>query len=132
MTVSEQIIQVLDSLCEKFGMAIDWTGANVVPYVGTLCMKLVSYEIWTSVAEIALSIILLIIGIVLLKKYGSIIKEEIDDDNFLMIFPVIGLLALFIVSIVMLGININDLIKCLTFPEMYIFEYVKGLIEASK
>ena len=41
MTVSEQIIQVVDMLCEKFGMAIDWTGENVIPYIEVLCKKLV-------------------------------------------------------------------------------------------
>lgn len=53
MTVSDQIIQVLDNLCEKFGLAIDWTSENVIPYLTTLCTKLVSYEIWTSVAWLA-------------------------------------------------------------------------------
>ena len=31
MTVSEQIIQVIDALCEKFGIAIDWTTQNIIP-----------------------------------------------------------------------------------------------------
>ena len=30
MTVSEQIIQVLDALCEKFGLVIDWTSENAI------------------------------------------------------------------------------------------------------
>lgn len=37
MTVSEQIISVLDALCEKFGIAINWTEENVIPYVEILC-----------------------------------------------------------------------------------------------
>lgn len=35
MTVSDQIINVLDALCEKFGLVIDWTSENVVPYLTT-------------------------------------------------------------------------------------------------
>lgn len=33
MEVSKQIIEVLDNLCEKFGVVIDWNAKNVLPYV---------------------------------------------------------------------------------------------------
>ena len=33
---SEQIIEVLNALCEKFGIAIDWTAENVMPYLTDL------------------------------------------------------------------------------------------------
>ena len=49
MTVSEQIIQVIDALCEKFGIVVDWTNENVFPYLETLCEKLIAYEIATSI-----------------------------------------------------------------------------------
>ena len=31
--VSDQIIKVLDNLCDKFGLAIDWSSKNVQPYL---------------------------------------------------------------------------------------------------
>ena len=49
VTVSDQIIQVLDALCNKFGLAIDWGAQNVLPYAQELMGKMVSYELWTSV-----------------------------------------------------------------------------------
>ena len=42
MKVSEQIIQVLDALCAKLGMAIDWTADNVIPYIEKLCGKYIN------------------------------------------------------------------------------------------
>lgn len=30
--MSEEVIKILDALAEKFGLAIDWTSANVLPY----------------------------------------------------------------------------------------------------
>lgn len=33
MQVSDQIIQVLDAICDKFGLAVDWTSTNVLPYL---------------------------------------------------------------------------------------------------
>lgn len=58
--MSEEIIKVLDALAEKFGLAVDWTSANVIPYLEQLCGKYVNYEIVTSV-------IWLLFGIVLMK-----------------------------------------------------------------
>ena len=46
--MSEEIIKVLDALAEKFGVAVDWTSANVIPYLEQLCSKCVNYEIATS------------------------------------------------------------------------------------
>ena len=31
--MSQQIIEVLDYLFEKFGIAIDWTSENIMPYI---------------------------------------------------------------------------------------------------
>lgn len=39
ITLSDQIISVLDALCEKFGIAIDWTSQNVIPYIQLLAKK---------------------------------------------------------------------------------------------
>ena len=39
MQVSDQIIQVLDALCEKFGIVINWSGENVIPYLQELIKK---------------------------------------------------------------------------------------------
>ena len=31
--ISDGIIKVLDSLADKFGIAIDWTSSNILPYL---------------------------------------------------------------------------------------------------
>ena len=45
MSFSSQFIEVLDALCEKFGIAIDWTSKNVMPYVTDLDARIITYEI---------------------------------------------------------------------------------------
>ena len=47
--MSKEIIKILDALAEKAGLAIDWTSANVFPYLQQLCSKYVTYEITTSI-----------------------------------------------------------------------------------
>ena len=39
MNFSQEIINVLDYLCNKFGIAIDWTSENVIPYIEELCER---------------------------------------------------------------------------------------------
>lgn len=57
MTVSEQIIQVLDNLGEKFGLAIDWSPENILPYANELMNKAVSYELWIHITALTLIVI---------------------------------------------------------------------------
>ena len=33
MQISDEIIKVLEYLCTKIGLTIDWTSSNVLPYV---------------------------------------------------------------------------------------------------
>ena len=33
MKVSNQIIEVLEYLCQKFGIVIDWTSESILPYL---------------------------------------------------------------------------------------------------
>lgn len=137
MTVSEQIIQVLDALCEKFGLAIDWTSENVVPYITTLGGKLISYEIWTSVFWIGFMIVLSIAGVIATKKLCPVFKEGLENQHYLDCawdvatgFAIAGLVVLYGTTVIVIGVQIVDIIKCTTFPELYIVEYVQGIINS--
>ena len=130
MTVSEQNIQVIDSLCEKFGLAIDWTSENVVPHLSTLCDKLISYEIWTSVAWMVIILVGFLAALMLIRKYKSGFEEAFDSD---LLCYTVGMF-LFVVGGAMIAVfieEIMDIIKCLTFPEMYVFEYIQRVINTA-
>ncbi len=137
MTISEQIIQVIDVLCEKFGIVMDWTNENVIPYLEALCGKLVTYEICTSIVWMVIMISLSIGSIVAAKKLAPTFKRGLEkekhswDCSWLTgtVFAIIGLVVLNLATIIVVGAQIMDIIKCLTFPEMYIFEYVSALIQ---
>ena len=133
MTVSEQIIQVINDLCAKFGIAINWTGENVIPYIENLCQKLVRYEIATSIALMMLWILLSLATTIAIKKFTPIFKKGLsrrDSEGWFIatIFSIIGIVGIYIVTVAVSCCQINDIIKCVTFPEMYIFEYVSVLI----
>lgn len=140
MTVSEQIIQVIDALCEKFGIVINWTSDNVIPYIEMLGKKLVTYEICTSIVWLVIMITVSISSIVIARKSFPIFLQEIKrtTDKYGLCtsnwdvgfgFSIAGLAVINIVSIIVIITQAMDIIKCLTFPEMYIFEYITALIQ---
>ena len=128
MNVSDPIIQVLDHLCEKFGLAIDWTSENIIPYISTLCTKLVSYEIWTSVAWLVFAFIAGIVALIIATRPS--VKEAIYDGEPDALLYIVIIIVLGILSIAGIITQISDIIKCVTLPEMYIFEYVQGVLNS--
>lgn len=138
MTVSEQIIQVLDALCEKFGIVIDWTSENVIPYITTLGSKLISYEIWESIAWMVFSL-LMSVGITLIaKKLFPVFKRGVENQksyeigwNVASTFAIIGLVIFYSIMIAEFVTQTMDIIKCATFPELFIFEYIQDLINTA-
>ncbi len=138
MTVSEQIIQVIDALCEKLGIAIDWTSENVIPYMETLCRKLINYEIGTSIAWIVIWAVLSVGCMVATKKFYPVFKNGLEEDktnydigwSFASVLSIIALASIYITTIIVVGTQVMDIVKCLTFPEMYVFEYVQNIINA--
>lgn len=77
--MSDEIIKVLDTICDKFGIAIDWTSMNIMPHVEQLCEHIIQYELWTSSIYTILSLIILIVGTIfcirIFKKLLPVIKN---------------------------------------------------------
>lgn len=78
--MSNEIIKVIDALAAKFGIAVDWTSANVLPYLETLCGKYVDYEIMTSAVWIVIGVLMLV-GAVGSCKIFRLSLKKIDEDT---------------------------------------------------
>ena len=131
MTVSEQIIEVLNALCEKFGLAIDWTAANILPYLEVLCGKFVNYEIASSIATIVLNLIIWTALLITTRAFWKRADFNRWDLDFYQVATVAGLVLTFIASIVLvinLCFETYDIITALTFPEKIILEEVQELL----
>lgn len=131
MEVSKQIIEVLDAVGKKFGLAIDWTSQNVVPYIQQLGEKVVNYEFWTSLVWLILAVIGMLIVYIIVKTClkGREECEYSSDETFyefiIMIAVVIGCIF-FIVA----GTQVFDMVACKVFPEKVIVEYVQSLMNS--
>ena len=131
MVVSEQIIMVLDDICAKLGVAVDWTAQNVMPYIQEMLGRLVKYELWTSVASIVLTgvaLFALVKFTVYFWKRAQFDHRDIDHNQ---VFAVIGMVlsVFFAVSfITSVSVNSTDIVACLTFPEKIIFDELKTVV----
>lgn len=136
--MSAQIIEVLNDICDKFGIAVDWTSKNIQPYLKELMTKCVNYKLATDIVWLVVGIVLLIIGGVLLRfafnnnrKYHEIkdyyerMHSNLDETVAAQI--IFGGICLSIAVILTLYFTIN-LITCVTFPEKIILDMVRSYL----
>lgn len=133
MNISEQIINVLDALCEKFGVAIDWTAANVLPYVQDLCGRIITYLIATDIATIILITIGFIISLFIFKfcfkKYKECDRWDDEDWQVGSIFSGVITCLLGVASIIVIPMAIMEIIQACTIPELTIIQMIEDFIE---
>ena len=122
MQMSDQIIAVLDNLTQKFGVAIDWGQQNIIPYIQQLCANYITWEISSSIVWICVCAIIAFIGVVFFK-YVKKRSNGIDRD--LLIAITIFCWAILLSVAVY---QVFDIVRCLTFPELQILEYIKKLL----
>lgn len=134
--MSEEVIKILDALAEKFGLAIDWTSANVLPYLQQLCGKYVTYEIATSVVWILIGICLLFVGKYSIEKAKQYWKKYEEDtySDYDVITVMFGILAgcVIIGGIAVISCQTFDIVTCITFPEKIIIEELQSVYSSLK
>ena len=125
MSYSSQFIEVLDALCAKFGIVIDWTSQNVMPYLTDLATRLISYEIWTSVAWI---VILGVAFVVIWKLTKNARKDDSFGNEEICVgsWVVCGFIG--IIFIIVACVEVFDITCALTIPEVVIYGFLKGLM----
>lgn len=132
MVFSQEIINVLDYLCNKFGIAIDWTSENVMPYLESLCGRYISYEVYTSIAWMVAIIAITLIVAIPLPFLHKKAKEPEWNNYYATVCYVIIFWVLFVImciaSVTVVCVQAFDIIECYTIPEKTILEYLKYLM----
>lgn len=121
MSFSSQFIEVLDALCEKFGIAIDWTSQNVVPYVTELATRIITYEIWTSAAWI---VIVAIVFLIAWKMTKNLCKEDRFDFEWSLGWSI--RIIIVIICFAVIGFEIFDIIEAVALPEKTLYDFITG------
>lgn len=126
--MSDEIIKVLDALADKFGIAVDWTSSNILPYLQQLCTKYARYEIATSIIWLIVGIVCFIFA----KKCFIKGKEiDVDIDNTQNLFYIICAVLVVIGAIISMT-QIFDIVTCITFPEKLIIDGLQDIYKIKR
>ena len=127
--MSDEIIKLLDDLGRRFGIVIDWSSENVMPYLQDFMSRYINYEIITSIVWLIVLVVCctgMVIAIPRLIKY----ERECNESD-CVVWPtvvVVFFMAMIILCLIGIGSQINDLIICNTIPEKMIIDYVNYLV----
>lgn len=130
--MSEEIIKILDHLASKFGIAIDWTSANVAPYLKELTDRFISYEIMTSIYVVLCLLFCVVVTAIFSRvSYPWAARVDFNPDEgaawpyAISIFALCVLAFFLILNIFIQG---HDILTCYTLPEKMILQLLKKLI----
>lgn len=137
MSFSSEIITILDELAKRFGIVIDWTAENVLPYITDLGGRFVSYTLVMTIISLSIKIIILLTGIFIIYKCGKWIikndgKSKSTDLEVGMAISIAAGIVLtgiaFLILILTGWSNIRTIIACNYIPEAIIIDYLKTLL----
>lgn len=127
--MSEEIIKILDDLAQRFGIVIDWTGENVLPYVQELATRFISFKNAQAIIWMVISFLVVIgctIFCVKLNKWRKTNKIDIYDEEFIgctfaWVFAGMAILGF----VIAFFCNMNGLMQNIFMPEITIIEYLQ-------
>ena len=143
--MGEEVIKVLKHLGDQFGVAIDWSSANIMPYLNDLMSRMVKYGIYINIYYIFHAIFciafLIVVSVILYKiSCKMIIKSDKDKDynglaEGLTIAFTVSLAATVVTAVVGIAYisnHIATIIELNTVPEKYVIEMIQDKINDSK
>lgn len=140
--MGDEVIKVLNHLGDQFGVAIDWSSTNVMPYLNDLMARMIKYGIYINIYHMIYAIFIaalfIIVTIVLYKIACKMIlkseenEEYINPAKILSTAFAISLVTTVIVALIEIG-NIKDciadIIELNTVPEKYVVEIIQDKID---
>ena len=132
--MSEEIIKVVDALAAKFGIAINWAEANVMPHMQQLTDRYIGYEIANNIYLIVVWTLVSIASwaffSVCYRKSSWKTRGFNEDDWWswgTLLFVFVGTAVTF-VSVITFLVCAKEIITCVMLPEMVILNYLKRMM----
>ena len=128
---ADEIIKVLDKIGQQFGIAVDWGNSNIIHYIQSIGDEIIKYSIASDITWMCILRLLMIISFLFFLKgrkypYDDDKHKEIDcEDACTWIGIICGAIAF-----ISFCVNLFYLIKCYTFQDQVIFDYVKSIISS--
>lgn len=118
----EEVIYALENLSDKFGIYIDWSNPNTVPYIQDLLSRFMGYQ---TIIDIITIVLLLGICGVLLVLIPKIYKY--DKEVFGPVAAVVGA-VLILGAFVIIVSSIFSIVRNIYMPELTLLNYIKTLL----
>lgn len=117
---TEAFLKVFDYLADRFGIIVDSTNKDIIPYLQTLGDKIIAYEKSIALMWIIVGAVLAILSLIIFF-IGCANNWEVM--HWLWLFCGVGLGAYFIIN------NMYTYIGCVTFEEKIIIEYIDEVMK---
>lgn len=127
MTISSEITNILNDLGSRFGVVIDWSSQNVVPYVQDLVSRIAKLEMCNSIIAIVCGVACLV-GLILIVRFAVKHWEDYVDEV-IGTFVVIIFIAFLIGIFTLIPIGVDGLTKAIYLPELTAIEYIQRLMK---
>lgn len=136
MSFSNEVITLIDELAARFGIVIDWTAENIMPYLTDLGIRFVTLVTWKSILGICFTLFLLCFSILIFRKGLKMYTEDTNgikdhDDDIYIPITIIGAIAtLFctIMNFVAIPCFVNQILECKFLPEKIILDYLTDIL----
>lgn len=135
ISVSGQIIQVLEALCDKFGLVADWSSQNIAPYLQNLVNKAVQYKLWTNVLYLGVTFLIMLVCWIIVWRLSKKAGFDIDyafyngrgAETFAGVLGVVGIISA-IAFVILCFVAGHDIITCITFPEKVVIDMLQDMM----
>lgn len=132
-TFSQQFIQIMDDLGKRMGVAIDWSSANIIPYLQDFLLRLNKYFLFERIFLVIISVVCFSLGIFLFFKFAKRAIEYMQGCTHDSMDLFKNILWWFSFPLILGGfmgcsINIPTLFKIMFAPELYILQTIQFLI----
>ena len=123
MSISKEIISIIEVLCQKLGIVVDWTSETILPQIQNVLEHFIQYEILSSWFWIWFALSFVVISGILLTV--ACVKGGSDIIAGMIVVTLIVVIAFCIVA----GIQGHDIVTAIYFPEKAIYDYVSALMK---
>lgn len=142
--MSKEIIEVLEYISSKIGIAIDWTSENIWPQVMEVLSRYGRYEIMANVITMLVCFILMILCVLVLRvvfKDYCKCKNEVATTVFwrtgyyggatdLCVATILFSCIVLLIAFIMCSFSCNDLLRWIYIPEIQILDMLETYVNA--
>jgi hypothetical protein len=134
MTTSEQIMQVIDDIAKRFGIALDYTKDNIVPQIERLAERYATYKLSISIYAIVVGMVFMLAAAIMLIKLIKKANVYFVRERWGIEATPAAVLLITLVSVfgaAGLGLVLSYIaiaIKAATLPELVFFDYIRSIL----